>query len=268
MPELPEVETVRRSLSILEGQELRQVQIADSRLRYPITAKELAPLVGARLAAINRIGKYLAFDFAEAQDRLLVVHLGMTGRLLVNAGENSYTKVEFFFARNRLTFIDVRRFGFILVGKTALNALPKGKDALAVDIDSTADKILRSRAAIKTVLMDQKIVAGIGNIYASEILFAARINPARKAAQLSRTELGQIFRATRRVLKRAIEAKGSTIADFVYALPGENQFQTGNYQKHFLVYARAGKNCRRCNAIIEKMQLGKRATFFCPRCQL
>lgn len=268
MPELPEVETVRRSLALLEGQNLCQVRITDGRLRYPVRAKELMHFVGSRLVAIRRVGKYLLFDFGGAQNQSMVMHLGMTGRLLINAAENGYTKVEFFFSRDRLSFIDVRRFGFILTGKAAQEALPAGKDALEIDFNFFAAKIRQSRAAIKTVLMNQNIVAGIGNIYASEILFAAGVNPTRRAADLSEKELWQLFRAMRRVLHRAIAAKGSTISDFVYALPGERAFNTGSYQNQFLVYARAGKRCRRCGAVLEKMIIGNRAAFFCPHCQV
>ncbi len=270
MPELPEVETVRRSLLATEGQTLQQVNVIDGRLRYPVRTTQFAGLTGRLLQKIDRAGKYLVFHFsAEAgKPGLMVIHLGMTGRLLLNAAKkNSYSKVEFIFSRDRLVYIDVRRFGFILTGAKAAAALPAGIDALSQDLSRAGERILRSRSPIKNVLLDQKIVSGIGNIYASEILFSAGVNPTRLASQLCGDELKRIFEATRSVLRKAIAAKGSSISDFVYALPGEDKFSTGYYQKQFLVYLREGEKCRRCSATIEKIVQSNRATYYCPACQ-
>ena len=269
MPELPEVETVRRSLLATEGQTLQQVKVVDGRLRYPVRAAQFTDLTGRVLQKIDRAGKYLVFNFSAEADEpgVMVIHLGMTGRLLLNAAKNAYSKVEFFFSRDRLVYIDVRRFGFILTGQKAVHALPAGIDALAKDLTKAGERILRSRSPIKNVLLDQKILSGIGNIYASEILFSAGVNPTRMASGLSDGELKRIFTATRKVLQKAIEAKGSSISDFVYALPGEEKFSTGYYQKQFLVYSREGEKCRRCSATIKKIMQSNRATYVCPNCQ-
>jgi formamidopyrimidine-DNA glycosylase len=269
MPELPEVETVRRSLLATEGQTLQQVKVVDGRLRFPVRAAQFTALTGKVLQKIDRVGKYLVFHFSAAADApgKMVIHLGMTGRLLINAGNNNYTKVEFSFSRDRLVYIDVRRFGFILTGQKAVHALPAGIDALAQDLSKAGERILRSRSPIKNVLLDQKILSGIGNIYASEILFSAGINPTRIASGLNSGELKRILTATRRVLQKAIAARGSSISDFVYALPGEEKFSTGYYQKQFLVYMREGEKCRRCSAAVKKIVQSNRATYFCPNCQ-
>lgn len=269
MPELPEVETVRRSLLRIEGQSLQRIKVVDGRLRYRVRAAQFGRLTGRVLQKIDRAGKYLVFRFAgdTKEPGMMVIHLGMTGRLLLNAGANPYTKVEFTFSRDRLVFIDVRRFGFVLTGRKAVDALPKGIDALSENYATVEAKILRSRSAIKNVLLDQKLLSGIGNIYASEILFSAGVNPTRMASGLMPAELQRVFAATRQVLRKAVAAKGSSISDFVYALPGEEKFSTGYYQKQFLVYSREGEKCRRCPGTIKKIVQLKRATYFCPDCQ-
>jgi len=269
MPELPEVETVRRSLFAIAGQTLQQVKVVDGRLRYPLRAAQFGKLKGRMLQKIDRVGKYLVFRFSGDinEPGIVVIHLGMTGRLLLNAVKNAYTKVEFIFSRDRLVYIDVRRFGFILTGARAAAALPTGLDALTKDLSPVREKILRRHTPIKNVLLDQKLLSGIGNIYASEILFSAGVNPTRKASELSEAELKRIFTATRKVLQKAIAAKGSSISDFVYALPGEEKFSTGFYQKQFLVYSREGEKCRRCSSTIKKIVQSNRATYYCPNCQ-
>lgn len=264
MPELPEVETVRRSLANLAGQKLLAARVVDGRLRFPVSGKNFTPLLGKKLTELGRRGKYLVLHFGS---ELLVVHLGMTGRLLINAPKNKFTKVEFQFSSDRLSYIDVRRFGFLLTGKAAQISLPKGADAYSAEVKQAAALIHNSRSPVKTVLLNQKIISGIGNIYASEILFSAGIHPQRIASGLTGAELRKLFSAVRRVLGRAIAAKGSSISDFVYALPGEDKFSTGYYQKQFLVYSRDGKPCRRCGALIVRTVMANRATFFCPHCQ-
>jgi formamidopyrimidine-DNA glycosylase len=248
---------------------LQQVKVVDGRLRYPVRSVQFTGLRGRVLESIGRKGKYLVFRFFPQADEpgLMVIHLGMTGRLLLNADQNAYTKVELNFSHDRLVFIDVRRFGFILTGNKAEAALPAGIDALARNLDAAREKILCSRTAIKNVLLNQKIVSGIGNIYASEILFSAGINPMRSASVLSDQELRRIFDATHRVLSKAVAKKGSSISDFVFAQPGEARFSTGNYQKEFLVYMRENEKCRRCPFRIRKIVQSNRATYFCPNCQ-
>lgn len=266
MPELPEVETVRRSLGALAGQKLAAVQVTDGRLRYKVPRDFGASAVGKKLQSIDRLGKYLSWHFAG---EIFVFHLGMTGRLLLNQKTDSpYLKLRFCFQRDTVDFIDVRRFGFVLSGDRARRSLPKSMDALQITANDLAEsKLCRSRSPIKNLLLDQAILAGLGNIYVSELLFIARIDPRRTGDTLSTKELTAIAAACRRVLKRAIEAKGSSISDYVYSLPGEKAFQTGSYQKSFLVYSRAGEACKKCSGKIERITQSGRSTFFCPVCQ-
>lgn len=266
VPELPEVETVRRSLLSLEGQKLKSLTIVDGHLRYPVRLALTKKIIGEKLREISRIGKYLLLRFPS--DTLLF-HLGMTGRMLIGSKKRPpYTKVEFHFEKARLDFIDVRRFGFVLSGAAAAKAMPKGIDALdKIDAAGITARLRQSKAAIKALLLDQKIIAGLGNIYVSEILFLAKVHPAKSGMHLSEDDVARILKAMPKVLKKAIESKGSSIYDFVYALPGEKEFSTGNYQKKFLVYSRDGEPCKVCGTKIEKIVQGARSSFFCPRCQ-
>lgn len=199
-----------------------------------------------------------------------VFHLGMTGRLLLNQQQDSpYLKVRFEFGKITADFIDVRRFGFLLSGERALAALPHGTDALLLRPDDlTRTKLIHSISNIKNLLLDQGVVAGLGNIYVSELLFVAGVDPRRRGKSLKPEEINGIVRACHKVLRRAIEAKGSSISDYVYSLPGEKAFQTGSYQKQFLVYGRAGEACKKCSGKIRRIVQAGRATFFCPGCQV
>lgn len=266
MPELPEVETVRRSLLPLVGRRLKHVDIPDGRLRYTVRLAAFKNLLGQKLAGISRHGKYLLLEFKS--DRILF-HLGMTGRLLLKQRVRSrYVKVIFHFDNMRLDFIDVRRFAFVLTGEQAQHALPQGPDAYAKsDSSAVGQKLRASRAEIKSLLLNQNIIAGLGNIYVSEILFLAQIHPARRGISLGADEWLRIQKAIPRILKKAIDSKGSSISDFVYSQPGEKEYSTGNYQKQFLVYGRAGEACKRCKTKIEKITQSGRSTFFCPKCQ-
>jgi len=266
MPELPEVETVRRSLATLAGQKLAAVQVVDGKLRYKVPRDFGALAVGKKIESIDRIGKYLSWQFTG---EMFVFHLGMTGRLLLNQKTDSpYLKLRFRFQRDTVDFIDVRRFGFVLSGDRARRSLPQSRDALQITAaDLAKSKLCRSRSPIKNLLLDQAILAGLGNIYVSELLFLARIDPRRAGDTLSKGELTAIAAACRKVLRHAIEAKGSSISDYVYSLPGEKAFQTGSYQKHFLVYSRAGEPCKKCGTKIQRITQSGRSTFFCPVCQ-
>jgi formamidopyrimidine-DNA glycosylase len=266
VPELPEVETVRRSLLPLVGHRLQKVEIPDGRLRYPVRAAAFKNLLGQKVTAISRHGKYLSLCFASEK---ILFHLGMTGRLLLRQRKASpYLKVAFVFNGMRLDFIDVRRFAFVLTGDAANNALPQGPDAYnKPDFSAVVEKIRASKAEIKALLLNQNILAGLGNIYVCEILFLAGVHPARRGISLTAGEWLRIQGAIPRILKKAINSKGSSISDFVYSLPGEKEYSTGNYQKKFLVYGRVGEACKQCKTPVKKIAQSGRSTFFCPGCQ-
>lgn len=270
MPELPEVETVRRALAQhLPGQEVSAVTVLNGGLRVPVDAKALAELCGLSVEDVGRRGKYLLLTFPG---RTLVCHLGMSGRFfLAFSGEAlpAHTHVVFDFASGfRLLYVDPRRFGLLLVRNTENQELlsglgPEPTDVHAVERQLWAAKKL-TKSPVRNVLLDQKIIAGIGNIYANEALFAAGIRPQTPISQLSKNKIARLAVALREVTMRAIEAGGTTLRDgsFKNAL-GEPGF----FAVDLAVYGREGKPCTRCATAIRRWRLAGRSAYFCPTCQ-
>lgn len=263
MPELPEVETIRRGLTRLEGRLLTQVEVRDSRLLRGCAPAELVRLRG-HLKEISRRGKFLIFRFDE---HALVLHLGMTGRLLPREGR--YTRLVLHFSEEKLVLDDPRRFAALCCTRAAeLDELGPLK-RLGIEPFTAGYtfenfwKILRTRREIKRLLLDQRKLAGLGNIYASEALFRAGINPLRPASSLSPAEAKRLFEVIPRLLEEAIAAQGTTISDYRTAT-GES----GRFQELLQVYGRAGEPCRRCGRPIERIEQGGRSTYFCPSCQV
>lgn len=271
MPELPEVETIRRYLeAVLVGQAPTGVRHLDRRLIRIGEASEAQiahALRGEPIAAVGRRGKYLWLRFAR--QGFLVLHLGMSGRLLWEERHRPWVKhthlVIGFPEDQELRLVDPRRFGRV----GWLTTLFDLEDKLGVEPLGprfTAAHLARHcqtrRAPIKAVLLDQSVVAGLGNIYADEALFASSIHPARAACTLSDEEVERLRHAIRRVLRRALKYRGTSFSDYVDALghPGENQ--------HYLaVYGRRGNPCPRCGAPVAVMQVAGRSSHFCPTCQ-
>lgn len=273
MPELPEVETVRRRIEPrLVGRRIERVEFRPrSRLlRDTVSGRELARhLRGARVEEIKRRGKYLIWklDCGHA----LVLHLGMTGKLLdVKPGRQApHTHARFRFADFDLLFTDARTFGRIVLlpqGKVA--ALPglaeMGPEPLGPQFTSAYLRrtLAGRKAPIKALLLDQRIAGGLGNIYADEALFRSGINPSRKAGSLKTLELVKLQQAVRRVLREAIRFCGTTIMNYEW-----DEGREGGFQKRLRVYGRAGEPCRRCGAVLVAAQIAGRTTTFCPRCQ-
>jgi formamidopyrimidine-DNA glycosylase len=269
MPELPEVETIRRSLvPHVTGTVITSVEVRERRLRRPIGRGFEQRLRGRRIQAVRRIGKYLLFDL-DAELHLLV-HLGMSGSLEVRA--SSAPAVVHDHVRLRLenggllVFNDARRFGLMRVG--AAGELPElidvGPDPLATDWDAERLRPLVRRRArpIKNILMDQRLLAGIGNIYANEILFQARIRPTRRGRTLRRDELERLSQAVRAVLTFAVECGGSSISDF-----RDGDGRPGYFQLQFQVYDRMGQPCHACGTAIRRVVMSGRSSFYCRRCQ-
>ena len=275
MPELPEVEVTRLGLlPFLPGRRIERITRSRKRLRAESPPQLLRRcLVGATILTIDRRAKYLFFRLASGAT--LVVHLGMSGKLsLVPAATppNPHDHLALHLDNGMaLRFNDVRRFGSILVWPAPearqleadfaaqLGVEPLGQDLNAEDLRQRC----RTRSqAIKTLLMDSRLVAGIGNIYANEILFAAGLHPLTPANQVSRGQWQKIVTASRRILQQAIRAGGSTIADFLGA-----SGHPGYFQLQFKVYHRQGRPCRKCGQTIARTIVGGRATYFCPGCQ-
>ncbi|PIP05645.1 MAG: hypothetical protein COX52_10875 [Syntrophobacterales bacterium CG23_combo_of_CG06-09_8_20_14_all_48_27] len=270
MPELPEVETLCRQLKqVILDKEIRSFEIIDSKL----TAGE--GLEGRRVLSVGRQGKALEMKLDDGDGITILLHLRLTGRLLWQGDNNfsfPHTRFTISFPHGRLDCIDPRRFATLSVQKTGfsdfddrLEACPTGmvveplKDFYASRLWEMAR---RRKIPVKSFLMDQRFIAGIGNIYASEILYEAFVNPWQKTDSLSPAKWQEIEEATTSILNRAIVCRGTTVSDW------RDLFgRKGEYQRYLKVYARQGRPCPRCQAAIQYMHLSGRGTYFCPTCQ-
>ncbi len=279
MPELPEVETVRRGLiDKLCGRVVRSVQVLrPASIAHPSPDEFAKALQGRRFEDIERRGKYLLFTLDKGAK--LGAHLRMSGRLLVlkPAQENKNVRTEHVRVRIELDdgcvflFEDMRVFGrlWFIPAQVPVEQIVSGLADLGVEplsADFNADYLgeaLKTRTqAIKTVLLDQTLIAGIGNIYADESLHLARINPQRRAKELKRNQIEVLCTQIKQVLSRAIENRGSTLRNYT-----DSDGVNGNYQSVAHVYGRAGHACRQCSAAIVRIRLGGRSAHFCPKCQ-
>jgi formamidopyrimidine-DNA glycosylase len=272
VPELPEVETVRAQLAaVLAGRRFERVEIFDARLVRPYEPAEVAAeLEGERVASVERRGKYLIVRFES--DRVLLIHLRMTGSLRHGssglADDPHRRAVVRLDNGSDVAYRDVRRFGTWLVLEpgelepylsTRLGEEPL--DALFTAA-RLGERLAKRRAPIKAALLDQRTLAGMGNIYADEALWRARIHPLRPAETLDRNELRRLHRAVRAALEAGIARQGSTLRD--YALPDG---ASGSMRKEFKVYGRGGEACDRCGTPIAKTRVAGRGTWYCPTCQ-
>jgi len=269
MPELPEVETVRRSLErLIAGQTILTVDVREPRLRRTLAADFATALAGRVVQQIKRRGKYLHLCLDD--NRIWLIHLGMTGQLvvgIVNGDLLPHDHVLIALSNGQsLRYHDTRRFGLMAIGNeeeiAALTALGVEPLSRIFTTDYLWAKTRTTRRTIKDLLMDQRVVAGIGNIYASELLFRAGIRPHRSAATLNRQATARIVKAAKAVLREAINHRGSSISDY---LDGEGK--PGAFQQRFRVYGREDESCRKCTTPIRRETRGGRSAFFCPVCQ-
>ncbi len=269
MPELPEVETYIRELQpLLAGKTVQRVQVAWPRIiAAPTPESFAAKLPGRRFVAFARRGKYMLLGLDDGST--LVVHLRMTGALRLHpadAPEDKHTHVVFHLdTGERLHYRDPRKFGRLWLVEDVESVVGKlGPEPLgeAFQPDVLAGALAGRRAAIKAVLLDQRIVAGIGNIYADEALFAAGVDPRRPAGSLSREEIAALHRAIRDVLSQAIALRGSSMKD--YAPPSGER---GGFQEVHQVFRRTGAPCPRCGTLIQRTVIAQRSTHYCPGCQ-
>ena len=272
MPELPEVETIRRQLApALEGRRLERLEVLDPRWCEPAEPAALEDAVEGRLIErLERRGKYL---IVELEDEIhLVMHLRMTGNLLLaRDGEGRpHLRVRLSLdSGERVLFADVRRFGtgVVLLGGDALDQYFRarlGVEPLSPDFTAEALRALARgrKLPVKAFLLSQERVAGVGNIYADEALFRARIHPLRPVGTLKRPQITELRDAVVASLEAGIDAKGATIDDFRHADGAE-----GGFQDRFLVHLREGEPCVRCGATIRKLRAAGRGTYVCERCQ-
>ena len=275
MPELPEVETIRRQLAPhMEGRELRELEVLDPRWCQPAHPAEPADAVrGRRIQHVSRRGKYLLVELEE--EATLVMHLRMTGNLLRVAEEEDAPGRPHLRARlilddgHRVLFCDPRRFGTgeVLLGAGAVEdyfSSRLGIEPLSPDFTAEALRALvrDRRAPVKAFLLTQERVAGVGNIYADEALFRARLHPLRPVGTLRRGQIASLRDAVVESLEAGIDARGATIDDFRHA-----DGARGSFQDRFLVHRREGEPCPRCGSKIRKLRAAGRGTYVCPRCQ-
>ena len=282
MPELPEVETVARGLQLsVAGRRILSVVLRKTDFIDDPAAME-RELPGRTIARVERFGKFMLLRLAqrphagadaaateETISEALLVHLGMTGNLAPHAAAQplaKHTHVTFALDDGReLRYIDPRRFGRMayLSGEIlAAELLRFGADPLLVSEAEFAQRIRGSRARIKALLLDQSVLRGVGNIYADESLWAARIHPAKSGSRLTQAEVVALRKELQKILRKAIQMRGSTISDFV-----DSEGLAGDYQQRHKVYGRDGKKCFRCGARIRRIVVAGRSSHYCPACQ-
>ena len=266
MPELPEVETIRiELLPWIVGQRVTRATLLDGKLlRWP-SSEELQQLVEQKVESLERRGKYLIFHLSSGLS--LIMHLRMTGALLLNPESiDHYARAVFYLSNGvRLVFSDRRRLGAIWLVEDAGASIDKlGPEPLAEDFTPRVlSKLLREHhIPIKAALLDQNIIAGIGNMYADEILFAAGIHPLRRTDTLSDEDIQNLYHSIRNVLATAIGNKGATVDTYVRPWG-----QLGHAQFDFKVAHRKGQTCTVCHAPIQRILVRNRGTYFCPNCQ-
>ena len=267
MPELPEVETIVNSLKPhVVGKTIVGIVVSDTRPIQQIGVEEFCQrLMGRSIKGLSRRGKYIIFSLSRGQ--YMIVHLRMTGALLWNpAGPEPFSRLEFILDdRSKLVYTDVRRFGTFRLVRDAQKIVG------GLGIEPLSSKFTRSALAeymesrstsVKTTLLNQEHIAGIGNMYADEALFAAGLHPLRPAGSLSQQEIAALHRSIRSVLKRAVENQGASIRN--YRRPDG---AAGRAHEEFAVAHRGGRPCPRCSTSVTRIVVGQRGTYLCPRCQ-
>jgi formamidopyrimidine-DNA glycosylase len=276
MPELPEVETVVRGLRLsLPGRAF--VEVRFGKTDFVDNPGEIAErLPGMRISAVTRLGKFICItleaggaDTTPLSQLYFIIHLGMTGQLtVIRCGESVAPHTHGFFVLDdgrELRYTDIRRFGrMLVVPESGLAEFTGhlGKEPLEISAEEFCRSFGSRRARIKALLLDQRVLRGIGNIYADESLFRARLHPARIAEKLTKKQLLALHRTVRQVLNEAILSRGSSISDYV-----DSEGKRGKFQLRHRVYQRDGKPCFRCGAIIRRVIVAGRSSHFCPRCQ-
>ena len=288
MPELPEVEVVKKSLiNKTKNLIVKAVEIKDGRLRYKIDRKKIKKIIGLKFKKISRRSKYLLFFFDK--DIVMLVHLGMTGKFFfVNSKKTKY-KTSFYYDINenkdkkhdriifnlsknqKLIYNDIRKFGFIKLIKrfnldqnTHLKYLGPEPLSAKFNMGYFKNYIKGKERTIKSLLMDQKFISGLGNIYVNEILFFSGVRPAKKIKKLKDFEMQKIVKFSKKIISKAIILGGSSIKDF-----SSSSGKKGLFQQYFSVYGKKGENCTKVNCVgnIKKIVIANRASFFCDKCQ-
>ena len=268
MPELPEVETPLRAIKKFQGQNLTNIKVHNRNLRWAVDKDLEINSRNQKLINLRRRAKYIIF---ELENTNLLLHLGMSGSLRILKSENNYflkhDHIEFIFDNEKIIYNDPRRFGSLHITKNVNNhrlISALGPEPLSKNFNGAylLDCCKSSKANIKTLLMNQKNVVGIGNIYASESLYLSKINPQKESQKLDLEECKRIVSSSKKVLNEAIKVGGTTLKDF-YSADGS----PGYFKIKLNVYGRNGQKCKKCEEEIVKVIINQRATFYCPNCQ-
>ena len=264
MPELPEVETVARSIAPLVGRRIVTAEFRNLRILRGGDPDEMSRRIsGRRITEIKRYGKYILLTLDKNNGGYLIVHLGMTGRLLLAGAPAKHTHAIFTFDKGVLMYDDSRQFGRLLYSAEFPQRLLKlGPEPLEVPVEDFAAAMKRRKTKIKSLLLNQSFLRGVGNIYADESLFRAGIHPLALAARIRKDRARRLYDAIVTVLQEAIAAGGSSISDYVDA-----EGREGFFQINHRVYQRAGEPCVTCGSVIRRTIVGQRSSHFCPACQ-
>lgn len=272
MPEMPEVETIKRDLEKkVKGKKIERVIIKNKKsVKIPVPAEFVRRMEGKVFTRVERRGKFLILGLSS--EDTLVIHLKLTGRLIHSRKEEEldYTRVVFVFQdHTQLSFTDVRGFGGIwLISDREFQRVPAldnlGPEPLTEDftVVKFRDLLKGKRGKIKSLLMDQKFIAGIGNIYSQEALFLSQIHPERSPSSLADEEIEKLYKNLRQILKKAISYRGSSVDTYV-----DLEGTKGNFESQLKVYGRGGKACFECGETIQRIDISGRGTYFCPNCQ-
>lgn len=276
MPELPEVETVARGLAhSVAGDKIDSVWLGNKPEPLKSTAEEIqATLEGTRIRDVRRVGKHIVVDLEplrkakahKREHRQWIVHLGMTGRMLVTAADAEIAKHTHAIVKlasgRQLRFIDPRRFGRLAVVRQAEGFRGPGWEPLTISFEDFAKLFRGRKTSIKAALLNQKLLHGVGNIYADETLFRSGIRPRRRAGNLSKVQLKKLHAALKSVLRQAIKLGGSSVSDYV-----DSDGNAGFFQLRHCVYLRTSEPCLLCATPIKRIIVAGRGTHYCPQCQ-
>ncbi len=286
MPELPEVEVVKKSLQIIVGLKIKNIKIKSLKLRYKIDKTSFLTLINKKIISIKRISKFIIINLSNK--KTILIHLGMTGKFYIINETKCYRKpLSFYYSTDkdtkhdhiqinlekniRLIYNDVRRFGFFKIIETkgykkSQHLSKLGPEPLSKNFNyiNFKKRLAYRKKRIKDLLMDQKFVSGIGNIYANEILFLSKLKPSRICKTINNNDILNIIRNTKKILRNSIKLGGSSIKDFSY------NFDTkGGFQDKFKVYDRKNLKCMRknCSGLIKKRFFSNRSSYYCDKCQ-
>ena len=271
MPELPEVETVRRGLAEnIIGKKFKEIEVLHSRATSPKSIAPLKSLKGARIKSVNRRGKFLWFELDRPE--VLVGHLGMSGQFLIQpkaALDERHLRARFNLGGNDLRFIDQRTFGWVGV-EERINNRPTCVQHIAADpfdsefdLQETISRFLKKKTEIKRALLDQSVMSGVGNIYADEALWRSKMHPETRTEKLDTKRISQLISSATEVMSEALAVGGTSFDDLYINVNGES----GYFERSLAVYGQEGEGCPRCGREIRRITFANRSSHFCPKCQ-